>query len=114
MRLVFTLVLVAMMAFTLNAAEIAGVWIGTVDTQMGAMELTITIQAGSGVEGNLKSNMVEGKIVNGKLDGDDISFQVDSSYGMLGFEGTVAGDEMKLTMTGTTGNEYQLNCKRQK
>jgi hypothetical protein len=57
---------------------------------------------------------MEGKIENGKLDGDKISFEVNIGPGKLAFEGTVAGDEMKLTVTGTSGNKYPLVCKRQK
>jgi len=114
MRMSLIAALAAILVFSLNAAEVAGVWKGSVETQMGTMGITLTFQAGSGVAGDLKSDMVEGKIANGKLDGDKVSFQVESSYGMLGFEGTVAGDEMKLTMTGTSGNKYPLICKRQK
>jgi hypothetical protein len=32
----------------------------------------------------------------------------------VGFEGTVAGEEMKLNVTGTQGDKYALICKRQK
>ena len=114
MRMFLIAALAATLAFGLNAADVAGVWKGSVETQMGTMGITLTLQAGSGVAGDLASDMVEGKIVNGKLDGDKISFQVESGYGTLAFEGTVAGDEMKLTMTGTSGNKYPLICKRQK
>lgn len=114
MRWILIPALAAMAVLTLNAADIAGKWKGTVETQMGSMEITFTFQAGSGVAGELASDMVSGKITGGKLDGDSISFQVDTTYGALGFEGTVAGDAMKLTMTGTSGNRYPLDCKRQK
>ncbi len=114
MRLITTFALAVFLAVTLSAADIAGTWRGTVETQMGAVELTFNIQEGPGVNGDLKSEMVEGKLVNGKLEGSNISFQVESNYGTLGFEGTVSGDEMKLTMTGTTGNKYPLVLKRQK
>jgi len=114
MRWILMVALTAMAALTLSAADIAGAWKGTVETQMGSMDLTLTFQGGAGVAGELTSDMVSGKISNGTLDGDRISFQVDTSYGALGFEGTVAGDQMKLTMTGTSGNKYPLTCKRQK
>ena len=114
MRLIMTLALVAVMAYALNAADITGVWKGTMDTQMGAMETTITIQAGSGVAGSVKIGEIEGKIENGKRDGDKISFEINIEHGKLTYEGTVAGDEMKLTVIGTTGNKYPMTCKRQK
>ncbi|MCC7174415.1 MAG: hypothetical protein IT159_04395 [Bryobacterales bacterium] len=114
MRLILIMALAAMTVLTMNAADVAGAWKGTLDTEMGALTMTITIKAGPGVEGDFTSDMVQGQIQNGKLDGDKISFQVDTGYGKLGFEGTVAGDQMKLTLTGTTGNKYPLICKRQK
>ena len=114
MRSFLIVALAAILALSLSAADVAGVWKGSIETQMGTLGITLTLQAGPGLAGDFKSDMAEGKIENGKVDGDKISFQVDTSYGKLGFEGTVAGDEMKLTMTGTSGNQYTLICKRQK
>ncbi len=34
--------------------------------------------------------------------------------GKVTFAGTIAGDEMKLNVTGTQGDKYALICKRQK
>jgi hypothetical protein len=34
--------------------------------------------------------------------------------GTITYEGVVTGDEMKLTVTGTTGNKMTLIAKRQK
>ena len=48
------------------------------------------------------------------MDGDKISFEANIEPGKLAFEGTVAGDEMKLNMTGTQGTKYSLLCNRQK
>lgn len=112
----FALVLCCSLAAFAQApkVEVAGIWKGSFDTQMGAMETTITVKAGPGVAGTVKIGEMEGNIENGKLDGDKISFDINIGPGKLAFEGTVAGDEMKLTVTGTTGNKYTLTCKRQK
>jgi hypothetical protein len=115
MRRILTLAVAALMTSTLAAAvNIAGTWKGTIDTQMGAMEIAITFQEGSEVAGTIETSMVSGKIENGKLDGDHISFELTSEMGKLTFDGTVAGDEMKLSMTGPSGNKYALTAKRQK
>ena len=114
MRTILTLTLSALMTLTTTAANIAGTWKGPIDTQMGTMEIVITIQEGSGVAGTIQTGMVDGKIENGKLDGDQISFEMNSEMGKLTFDGTVAGDEMKLTMVGPSGNKYALNARRQK
>ena len=112
MRLILTMALAAMMAFTLKAANISGLWKGAMDTQGGAMGEAVTIQAGAGVAGDVKTDMAEGKIENGKLDGDQISFEITTDYGKLGFAGTMAGDEMKLTVAGPSGNKHPLVGKR--
>jgi hypothetical protein len=115
MRSMMMLALAALLTVSQAAAvNVAGTWKGTVDTQMGAMVIAITIQEGSGVAGTIETSMVSGKIENGKLDGNHISFELNSEMGKLTFDGTVAGDEMKLTMVGPSGNKYALNAKRQK
>jgi hypothetical protein len=107
----------AMMAFTLNAADVAGTWKGTMETQMGPMETTITIQAGAVLAGSVKIDYLgdfEGKIEKAKLEGDKISFEVNTPSGTVSYDGTVSGDLMKLNVTGTTGNKMTLIAKRQK
>jgi hypothetical protein len=114
MRLFLILALTAVALFGLNAADIAGSWKGSMETQMGATDVTITFQPGATLAGKVKAGEYEGPIENARLDGDKISFEATIEPGKLGFEGTVAGDEMKLNMTGTQGNKYTLVCKRQK
>jgi hypothetical protein len=115
MRSILTLALAAVMTLTLAAAaNIAGTWKGSVETQMGTLEINITFQEGSEVAGTIETNMVNGKIENGKLEGDHISFDLATEMGKLTFDGTVAADEMKLTMTGPSGNKYPFTAKRQK
>ena len=96
-------------------ADVAGTWKGTMETQTGPTETTITIQAGAPLAGNVKfDNGFEGKIEKAKLEGDKISFEINIQYGTVSFAGTVSGDEMKLNVTGTTGNKMTLIAKRQK
>lgn len=115
MRSLLTLALTALLTLTLAAAaNIAGTWKGSIETQMGNMEVAITFQEGSGVAGTIETSMMSGKIENGKLEGDHISFEMNSEMGKLTFDGTVAGDEMKLTMVGPSGNKYAMTAKREK
>jgi hypothetical protein len=114
MRLILTTAIAAIMTLSLPAADIAGTWKGSMDTPMGNVETTITLQAGETLAGTVKVAEYEAKIENAKLEGDKIYFEINIEPGKMTYEGTVAGDEMKLTVTGTTGNKYQLNCKRQK
>src|SRR5215831_6986346 len=106
MRLLLIMAIAAMMTFTLNAADLAGTWKGPIETQMGTMDVTITIQRGASLAGQVNAGQYEGAIENGKVDGDKISFEANIDPGKLAFEGTVTGDEMKLNMTGTQGTRY--------
>jgi hypothetical protein len=114
MKLLLMLAIAAIASFSLNAADVAGSWKGSMDTQIGAMDLTITFQPGATLAGKVKAGEYQGAIEKARLDGDKISFETSIDPGTLVFEGTVAGDEMKLNMTGTQGAKYSVVCKRQK
>ncbi len=100
-------------ALRLAAADVSGTWKGSMDTTMGAVEVILTLQPGPGVSGTVKVGEDEAKIENGKLEGDRISFEMNIEHGKVTYEGTVAGDEMRLDVTGTQGDKYRLVCKRQ-
>jgi hypothetical protein len=97
-----------------KTAEVVGTWKGTMDTQMGPVENIITIQAGEPFAGNVKAGEFEAKIEQARLDGNKISFQITIQYGTVSYDGTVSGDEMALTVTGTTGNKMALVARRQR
>jgi len=96
------------------ASDLVGAWKGTMDTQMGPVETIILVEAGPALVGSVKVAEYEGKMEKGKLDGDKISFETTIERGTISYEGTVAGDEMKLNVTGTTGNKMTLVARRQK
>jgi hypothetical protein len=114
MRSFLILAITAMVALTLNAADLAGAWKGSMETQMGATEVTITIQPGATLAGKIRAGEYESPMENAKLDSNKISFEMNLEHGKVSYEGTVTGDEMKLNVTGTQGNKYLLICKRQK
>jgi hypothetical protein len=114
MKTLMTLAIVSLIVLGLHAADVAGSWKGTLDTQMGATAVVITIRPGSPLAGKVQVGEFDVPIENPRLDGDKISFEANIEHGKLAFEGTVAPDEMKLNMTGTQGTRYSLVCKRQK
>jgi hypothetical protein len=116
MRLSLIVSIAAMMTLTASAADVSGIWKGTMETPAGPITNTITLKAqGAQVTGSVSlGDYGQGVIANGKLDGDKISFEVTLDQGKLIYEGAVAGDEMKLIVTGTTGNQYNLIAKREK
>jgi hypothetical protein len=94
--------------------NVVGVWKGSMDTQMGAIENAITIQTAAPLAGTVKVGDYQAKMENASLDGEKIAFQITIEPGTVTYAGNVSGDEMKLTVTGTTGNIMSLVAKRQK
>ncbi len=113
MRWTWITAAIVVAALTLAAADVSGTWKGSMDTSMGVVEVVITLQPGPGVSGTVKAGEYEARIENGKLEGDRISFEMNIEHGKVTYEGTVAGDEMRLDVTGTQGDKYRLVCKRQ-
>jgi hypothetical protein len=97
-----------------RGADTAGVWKGTMETQMGPVENTITIEPGPAFAGKVQLAAYEGRIEKGKLEGDAISFEITIEPGTIAYAGTVKGDEMTLEVTGTRGDKMALVAKRQK
>jgi hypothetical protein len=114
MRVLLIIAIAAMATFSLIAADLAGTWKGSMETQMGETAVTITIQPGAALAGTVQAGEYDGPIENSKVSGDKISFETNFGPGKVTFDGTVAGDELKLNVTGTQGNKYTLICKRQK
>jgi hypothetical protein len=115
MKWSFIVALVIMSALISYAADINGTWKGTMETPMGAMENTITLQAdGAKLSGLVKTDMFESKIENGALKDNKVSFIINMDFGTLTYEGTLDGDDLKLNVTGPDGSPTALNCKRQK
>jgi hypothetical protein len=114
MRLLLLIATAAVATFSLIAADLAGTWKGSMETPMGETAVTIAIQPGAALAGKVKAGEYEAPIENGKVAGDKISFEINIDPGKVTYDGTVAGDEMKLNVTGTQGNKYVLICKRAK
>jgi hypothetical protein len=116
LRLLIAVALVGGLGVLAQAADVnvVGTWKGSMDTQMGTVENTITIQTASPLAGTVALADYKGTIEKGTLQGDRIAFQITIEPGTIAYEGTVSGDEMKLTVTGTTGNKMALVARRQK
>jgi hypothetical protein len=114
MKLLSVIAVAAILTLSLIAADLAGTWKGSMETQIGATDVTITLRPGADLAGTVKVGEYEAPIENAKLAGDKLSFEINIDPGKVTYEGTVAGDEMQLNVTGTQGNKYTLVCKRQK
>ena len=88
------------------AADISGKWTAEFDSQVGLQKYTyeFTVE-GTTFNGKASANIagadMESEIVDGKIDGDKISFTENLDYqGMpltITYTGTVSGDEMNLS-----------------
>ena len=81
------------------AADITGTWTGTAQGPNGDIQLTFTFkQDGTNLTGSVQGPMGDSmEITNGKIDGDKFSFDVSFNGGTIHHEGTVNGDEIKMT-----------------
>lgn len=84
------------------AADVSGTWTASFDTQVGQQNYTYTFKVdGDKLTGTAKSNLGEGTITNGTVNGDDVTFTENLSYQgmelMIVYKGKISGDEIKFT-----------------
>lgn len=101
------------------AADVAGKWTASFDTQIGVQNYTYNFKVdGNKFTGTCKSNIGEGEIVDGTINGDDVTFVENLKFQdqilRIDYKGKIAGDEMKLTRkVGEIATE-ELTAKRAK
>jgi hypothetical protein len=97
---VFILLLAAVAAF---AADVSGKWVAQVPGRGGEMrEATFTFKADGGqLTGSVTTPRGDAPISDGKIDGDDISFnqvmEFNGNQVKLVYKGKVSGDQIKFT-----------------
>ena len=84
------------------AADIAGKWTASFDTQIGVQNYTYTFKVdGEKLTGTAKNDMGSSEIANGTVKGDDISFVENLDFNgnkiEITYTGKIAGDEIKFT-----------------
>ena len=84
------------------AADVDGVWSGTIATPNGDFQQSFTFKAdGAKLSGALSIMGMDTPISDGKIDGNNISFSVTLDFGgmpfMLSYKGVVSPTEIKLT-----------------
>jgi hypothetical protein len=103
------LLLLAAFALVASAADVTGTWKGTADTPMGKIERTFVFKVdGDKLTGETSSAMTgKSTVVDGKIDGDKISFNVTvSAQGFemkLHYNGVVSGKQIKLHVESEDG-----------
>jgi hypothetical protein len=114
MRKLLTICLAAVLTLTFAtlrahaATDVTGTWTGSISAPdgNGSFDLTFTFkQDGSALTGTVTAQQGEPlTISNGKVDGDKISFNVSFNNNTITHDGTVSGDEIKLTTKSSDGS----------
>ena len=124
-KLLFATTLALAFAFAVSAADVSGKWVYEQAGRQGgaATKVTLTLKIDGGkLTGNVSrpgrdgANM-ETEITDGKVDGNNVSFKAAVGGGRGGgaapmpstFEGTLAGEELKLKITRQGQNGPQTN-----
>ena len=108
-KLLAATLFVALTSVAAFAADFNGKWTAEVPSrQGGTMTNTFTFKVdGAKLTGSMSTQQGDVDITNGKVDGDKVSFEVVREFNgnsmTTKYEGTVAGDEMKLTASTSIG-----------
>ena len=115
------LALLGVFSFVAAAADVSGTYKAEMNTQRGPQNLTITLKAdGGSLTGTLANARGEVPISDGKVDGNNISFNVVRKFQdnevTMKYKGVVDGDTIKFTQTvNFNGNErtQEFTAKKQ-
>ena len=100
MKKVFLTALVAFLTIiTVSAQGIDGKWKATMESPQGAMELTYVFKVdGEKLTGTISTDFGEMEISNGKVNGNEFSYQIDAMGNPMTQKGKLDGDVIKITM----------------
>ena len=105
-RVILSALILAGFASQAGAQEVAGKWMGSVETDFGPFELVFNFAVeGAMLTGAMVNDMMgEVPISDGMVDGDEVSFRISIDGGpggamVINYTGMVEGDELKLTST---------------
>lgn len=107
-----------LLAVAALAADVSGKWTAEVQGRNGTTTQTFNFK----VDGSALTGTISGgrggdvTISNGKVDGDNVSFDVTREFQgnsmTMHYTGTVSGDELKLKMEGGRGGAREITAKR--
>jgi len=97
-----TLILMLALAIPTLAADIAGKWTASFDTQIGMQNYTYTFKLdGDKLTGTAESQFGKTEITEGAVKGDDITFVENLDFQgnplKITYKGKISGDEIKFT-----------------
>ena len=111
------LVLFALCALTLAAADLTGTWKATAEGPNGSIERTFVFkQDGAKLTGKtVSSRFGESPIQDGKVEGDSVSFSINMNFNgnemKVNYSGKLQGETLKLTSEAGE-NKFDWTAKR--
>jgi opacity protein-like surface antigen len=117
--LLFLVAVWLVLAGAAQAADIAGKWTASFDTQIGQQNYTYNFKVdGATLTGTAESQFGKAEITEGKVNGDQISFVENMSFEgnavRVEYKGKISGDEIKFTRTVGDFATEELVAKRAK
>ena len=99
MKTSITVLLLLVFSITSNAQNLDGKWKGKMSTPNGDIELVFTFQVNTdSLTGNVTSQMGTLPIENGKVDGNEFSFEINIDGQVINHTGVLDGDTVKLSL----------------
>ena len=92
---------VAALQFPASAADMSGIWTGSIRCSYGSGSLNITVAR----DGSISGGVTNGTVTTGRVDGRSVQFTTSNAFGnRANFTGRIAGDEMSGTYSQSIGN----------
>ncbi len=100
-------------ALPATGADISGKWRAEFTSPDGQQRVNTFVfkVEGEKLTGTVAGSQDEAPILNGKIQGDEISFTADRFFGRLTYKGKVSGDQIKFTVS-FDGNSFEMTAKR--
>jgi len=120
MKKVLLIAIIALFAVVKsNAQGVDGKWKTTFESPQGSMELTFVFKAeGEKLTGKISSDMGEIEITNGKIKGNEFSYEIDAMGNPMTQKGKLENEVIKITMEMPDGGQgaeaFEMILKRVK
>ena len=107
MKKLLLTVLIALFAVAASNAEgIAGKWKTSFESPQGSMELTFNFKVdGEKLTGTVSSEMGDIEITNGKVNGNEFTYQIDVMGNVMTQKGKLDGEVIKISMEMPDGGQ---------
>ncbi len=107
MKKVFLTTIIALfVVISSNAEGISGKWKSSFEGPQGSMELTFNFKVdGEKLTGTISSEMGDIEITNGKVNGNEFTYQIDAMGNVMTQKGKLDGEVIKISMEMPEGGQ---------